>query len=127
MECLQNKKEALDQQIKNMDELSGKVRENADRRRLLEEKQQKLKDLEALLVQAKADMDRAGEEAECCEKLGRTIEEYKQKLVLFEKYRKLVCRRKRSTRIWKKRFRKSSRMNRDEQNWRENCSRKKRP
>ena len=46
-------KEALDQQIKNMDELSGKVRENADRRRLLEEKQQKLKDLEALLVQAK--------------------------------------------------------------------------
>ena len=35
---------------------------------------QKLKDLEALLVQAKADMDRAGEEAECCEKLGRTIE-----------------------------------------------------
>lgn len=38
---------------KNMDELSGKVRENADRRRLLEEKQQKLKDLEALLVQAK--------------------------------------------------------------------------
>ena len=79
LECLQKEKEALDQQIKNMDELSGKVRENADRRRLLEEKQQKLKDLEALLVQAKADMDRAGEEAECCEKLGRTIEEYKQK------------------------------------------------
>ena len=71
-------------------------------------KQQKLKDLEALLVQAKADMDRAGEETECCEKLGRTIEEYKQKLVLFEKYRKLVCRRKRSTRIWKKRFRKTA-------------------
>lgn len=67
LECLQKEKEALDQQIKNMDELSGKVRENADRRRLLEEKQQKLKDLEALLVQAKADMDRAGEEAECCE------------------------------------------------------------
>ena len=89
LECLQNKKEALDQQIKNMDELSGKVRENADRRRLLEEKQQKLKDLEALLVQAKADMDRAGEEAECCEKLGRTIEEYKQKLVLFEKIQEI--------------------------------------
>lgn len=89
LECLQKKKEALDQQIKNMDELSGKVRENADRRRLLEEKQQKLKDLEALLVQAKADMDRAGEEAECCEKLGRTIEEYKQKLVLFEKIQEI--------------------------------------
>lgn len=89
LECLQKKKEALDQQIKNMDELSGKVRENADRRRLLEEKQQKLKDLEALLVQAKADMDRAGEETECCEKLGRTIEEYKQKLVLFEKIQEI--------------------------------------
>ena len=89
LECLQKKKEALDQQIKNMDELSGKVRENADRRRLLEEKQQKLKDLEALLVQAKADMDRAGDEAECCEKLGRTIEEYKQKLVLFEKIQEI--------------------------------------
>ena len=89
LECLQKEKEALDQQIKNMDELSGKVRENADRRRLLEEKQQKLKDLEALLVQAKADMDRAGEEAECCEKLGRTIEEYKQKLVLFEKIQEI--------------------------------------
>ena len=89
LECLKKKKEALDQQIKNVDELSGKVRENADRRRLLEEKQQKLKDLEALLVQAKADMDRAGEEAECCEKLGRTIEEYKQKLVLFEKIQEI--------------------------------------
>ena len=89
LECLKKKKEALDQQIKNVDELSGKVRENADRGRLLEEKQQKLKDLEALLVQAKADMDRAGEEAECCEKLGRTIEEYKQKLVLFEKIQEI--------------------------------------
>ena len=107
LECLQKKKEALDQQIKNMDELSGKVRENADRRRLLEEKQQKLKDLEALLVQAKADMDRAGEETECCEKLGRTIEEYKQKLVLFEKIQEIGLSQ--------------------EKNWRENCSRKKRP
>lgn len=89
LECLQKKKEALDHQIKNVDELSGKVRENADRRRLLEEKQKKLEDLEALLVQAKADMDRAGEEAECCEKLGRTIEEYKQKLVLFEKIQEI--------------------------------------
>lgn len=89
LECLKKKKEALDQQIKNVDELSGKVRENADRRRLLEEKQQKLKDLETLLVQAKTDMDRAGEETECCEKLGRTIEEYKQKLVLFEKIQEI--------------------------------------
>ena len=85
LEGLQKKKEALDQKIRNVDELNGKVHENAKRRQLLEEKQQKLKNLETLLMQAKGDMDRAEEEAECCEKLGRMIEECEKKLLVFEK------------------------------------------
>ena len=82
---MQKKKDALDQKIRNVDELNGKVHENAKRRQMLEEKQQKLKDLEILLMQAKGDMDRAEAEAACCEKLGRTIEECEKKLLVFEK------------------------------------------
>lgn len=90
LEGMQKKKEALDQKIRNVDELNGKVHENAKRRQMLEEKQQKLKDLEILLMQAKGDMDRAEAEAACCEKLGRTIEECEKKLLVFEKIQEAV-------------------------------------
>lgn len=89
LEYLQNEKQTLDEKIRSADELSGKVRENTKRKQLLEEKKQRLKELEPLLIKAKEDMLYAKEAAKDCERLDRAVEEYEKKLTLYEKIQKL--------------------------------------